>query len=130
MPRQFNITVNNVEYDVAVLEVNAGTSQIMPSYTPVAGASQANSAPAAVPAAASAAPAQAGSGDQCAQMGGVVAHIHIKIGDSVNEGDKILELEAMKMKVPVIATRSGKVTRILVAIGDGVENGQPLATIA
>ncbi|MFZ4534723.1 biotin/lipoyl-containing protein [Propionivibrio sp.] len=130
MPRQFKITVNNVEYDVAVLELNAGTSQLMPSYTPTAGASQASSAPAAVPAAASAAPAKAGSGDQCAQMGGVVAHIHIKIGDSVNEGDKIIELEAMKMKVPVIADRSGKVTRILVAIGDGVENGQPLATIA
>lgn len=129
MPRQFKVTVNNVDYDVSVLELNAGSSQLMPSYTPIAGASQVSTAP-AVAHTASSAPAAAGAGDQCAQMGGVVAHIHIKVGDSVNEGDKIFELEAMKMKVPVIATRSGKVTQILVAIGDGVENGQALATLA
>ena len=32
MPRQFKVTVNNVEYDVAVLELNAGSSQTV-SYT-------------------------------------------------------------------------------------------------
>jgi len=130
MPRQFKITVNNVEYDVAVLELNAGTSQLMPSYTPNPAAAQVSIAQASALAAASSAPAAAGSGDQCAQMGGVVASIAVKQGQSVNEGDVIIELEAMKMKVPVVADRAGKVTRILVAVGDGVESGQVLLTIA
>ena len=62
----------------------------------------------------------------------VVANYPIPSGAHivVNEGDKIVELEAMKMKVPVIASCSGKVSRILVAVGDGVENGQVLVTIA
>jgi len=131
MSRQFKITVNNVEYDVAVLELNAGSSQLMPSYTPTPATAQVSTAPAsAAPTAASSAPAAAGSGDQCAQMGGVVASIAVKQGQSVNEGDVIVELEAMKMKVPVVADRAGKVSRILVAVGDGVESGQVLLTIA
>ena len=40
------------------------------------------------------------------------------------------ELEAMKMKVPVMAGCSGKVTRIAVAVGDAVESGQVLVVIA
>jgi len=130
MPRQFKITVNNVEYDVAVLELNAGSSQLMPSYTPTPAAAQISTAAVSAPSVASSAPVAAGSGDQCAQMGGVVASIAVKQGQSVNEGDEIVVLEAMKMKVPVVADRAGKVSRILVAVGDGVENGQVLLTIA
>ncbi|MBK7423265.1 MAG: biotin/lipoyl-binding protein [Propionivibrio sp.] len=133
MPRQFKITVNNVEYDVAVLELNAGSSQMMPSYTPTMTSAQASTAAVSAPpvASTSSAPAAAaGSGDQCAQMGGVVASIAVKQGQSVNAGDVIVELEAMKMKVPVIADRSGQVSRIAVAVGDGVESGQVLLTIA
>ncbi|MBK7355734.1 biotin/lipoyl-containing protein [Propionivibrio sp.] len=131
MPRKFKITVNNVDYDVDVLEISAGTSQVMPAYTPtVSAVAPISSVPAAAAAPTSTAPAAAGTGDQCAQMGGVVVYIHVKQGQSVNEGDVVVELEAMKMKVPVVANRSGQVTRILVAVGDGVENGQPLITIA
>jgi len=130
MPRQFKITVNNVDYDVAVLEISAGSSQVMPAYTPTAAAVAPISAVPASATAASPAPVAAGSGDQCAQMGGVVVNIAVKEGQAVNEGDVVVELEAMKMKVPVVANRSGKVSRILVAVGDGVENGQTLLTIA
>jgi biotin carboxyl carrier protein len=63
-------------------------------------------------------------------MSGVVAGIFVKQGQSVNEGDRIVELEAMKMKVPVVATRAGNVAQILVAVGDGVEKGQVLISLA
>jgi biotin carboxyl carrier protein len=130
MPRIFKITVNGTEYDVVVEELTDGATQIMPRYTPSSvPASAVSTAPAVAVAAPRSAAPTAGSGDQCAQMGGVVVHIHVKQGQSVNEGDKIAELEAMKMKVPVIANRSGQVSRILVAVGDGVESGQALLTI-
>ena len=62
-------------------------------------------------------------------MGGVVASVLVKTGQAVNEGDTIAELEAMKMKIPVVATESGAVTSIQVAEGDPVEIGQVLITI-
>jgi glutaconyl-CoA/methylmalonyl-CoA decarboxylase subunit gamma len=128
MQRLFKITVNGTDYDVAVQELTDVTSQIMPKYSAAAPALATSPAPA--PAASPAPKAQAGAGDQCAQMSGVVASILVKQGQSVNEGERILELEAMKMKVPVVATRSGSVAQILVAVGDGVEKGQALISIA
>ena len=134
MQRVFKISVNGTSYDVAVEELTDGGAQLMPNYTPgaaVAPISYIAPAASVVSAApASAAPAPAGSGDQCAQMGGVVANILVKEGQSVNEGEKIIELDAMKMKVPLMANRSGKISHLVVAVGDGVSGGQPLLTIA
>ena len=130
MSRLFKITVNGTDYDVAVDELTDITSQIMPKYVATAPASSGSVTATSAPAAASQPVAKAGSGDQCAQMGGVVASIHVKEGQTVSEGERIMDLEAMKMKVPVIANCSGKITRLLVSAGDGVENGQVLATIA
>lgn len=128
MQRVFKIAVNGTSYDVVVEELTSATSAIMPNYTP-APATAASPAPAPA-AAASVAKGPAGAGDQCAQMGGVVAGIMVKEGQQVNEGDRIAELEAMKMKVPVMATRAGQVSKISVAVGDAVESGQVLLTIA
>ena len=126
MQRTFKITVNGTSYDVAVEELSSGTSAMMPSYTP--SVPVATAAPAAV--AVTAAPAAAGAGDQVAQMGGVVAAILVKEGQKVAEGERIVELEAMKMKVPVMATRAGQIAKVRVAVGDAVETGQVLLTIA
>jgi biotin carboxyl carrier protein len=129
----FKITVSGKEYDVTVQELTSGAA-IMPNYigTPAAAAPAAVAAVAPAPQAAApqASTAAAGSGDQCAQMGGIVTSILVKQGQDVNVGDKIVELEAMKMKFPVQASVSGKVSRILVAAGDAVIAGQPLITLS
>ena len=127
MPRVFKINVNNTEYNVTVEELTSSTQSI-PNYTPSMPVAPANFAAPASTAASTL--SQAGSGDQCAQMAGVISSILVKEGQSVNEGEKIIELEAMKMKVPVMANCSGKISRILVTVGDGVSGGQPLLTIA
>lgn len=138
MQRLFKITVNGKEYDVAVQELTSGAA-MMPNYiggVPAAASAPAGPAPAAVtPAAAPKAadappPVAAASGDQVAQMGGVVANLLVKEGQDVKEGERIVELEAMKMKIPVVASVSGKVSRVLVAVGDAVAAGQPLVTIS
>ncbi len=128
MQRHFKLNVNGADFDVVVEEVSS-------TYLPQKSAPAAY-VPAPVPSAATpiAAPvassAPAGAGDQCAQMGGVVASIAVKEGQAVSQGDRIAELEAMKMKVPVMASCSGKVTRIAVAVGDAVESGQVLVVLA
>ena len=131
MQRLFKITVNGKEYDVAVQELTAGAA-LMPNYlgTPTAAAPAAVAAVPVQAAAPASAPVAAGSGDQCAQMGGVVAGILVKEGHSVSEGERIVELEAMKMKVPVMASMSGKVSRVLVSVGEAVTAGQPLITLS
>lgn len=129
MPRLFKVTVNGREYEVAVLEITAGQATL--AEQPVAAASSAGTVPAPLQAATAArqAPA-AGSGDAVAGMGGVVVEVLAKVGQTVAAGDRLVILEAMKMKTPITATRAGQVTRVLVAAGDAVEAGQPLVTIA
>ncbi len=50
-------------------------------------------------------------------------------GDSVKEGDTLLLIEAMKVFNPIVATKSGTVSRILVTDGTPVEFGEPLVII-
>lgn len=133
MSRQFKVTVNGREYDVSVLELTAGQASPAAPAMPVAmpAPSMGNiaggvSAPTASPA--TSVPS-AGSGDVVAGMGGVVVEVDAKVGQTVAAGDRLLVLEAMKMKTPIIATRGGQVTRVLVAPGDAVEGGQALVTI-
>ncbi|MDH3976064.1 MAG: biotin attachment protein [Deltaproteobacteria bacterium] len=64
-----------------------------------------------------------------AQMPGVVWKILKKAGDSVDEGESILILEAMKMEVPVAAPKAGTLTAIEVSEGEHITNGQELAKI-
>jgi biotin carboxyl carrier protein len=72
----------------------------------------------------------AANGDELAQLAGTVVVVDVKVGQSVKQGDRLILMEAMKMKTPVIASRSGAVTRVLVKPGDTVEGGQPLVTIS
>ncbi|RLB20487.1 MAG: acetyl-CoA carboxylase biotin carboxyl carrier protein subunit [Deltaproteobacteria bacterium] len=56
-----------------------------------------------------------------APMGGKVIDIKVNPGDTVNEGDEVVIIEAMKMELPVVATASGTVKEIKCKKGDAVE---------
>jgi len=62
-------------------------------------------------------------------MGGVIVEVDAKVGQTVAAGDRLLVLEAMKMKTPIVANKGGQITRVLVSPGDAVESGQALVTI-
>ncbi len=53
----------------------------------------------------------------------------VKVGQSVKEGQTILIIEAMKTMNQIPATKSGKITEILVEDGQPVEFGDPLVVI-
>lgn len=127
MQRKFKITVNGVDYQVAVEELGDSPLAVAPApVAPLAAVASLAAAPAALAPAAN----EAVGSDELAQMGGAVAHLYVKLGQMVGEGERLMDLEAMKMKIPVISSKAGTVTRILVAEGDAVENGQPLLSIA
>lgn len=54
---------------------------------------------------------------------------YVKVGDTVNEGDTLCLIEAMKTFNPVKAPHGGKVVKILVETGDPIEYGEPLIVI-
>ena len=56
-----------------------------------------------------------------APMGGKVLDVKVKPGDTVNEDDEVIILEAMKMELPIVATESGTVKEIKCNNGDTVE---------
>ena len=53
----------------------------------------------------------------------------VKVGDKVTEGQTLLIIEAMKTMNPIPATKSGTILEMLVATGQPVEFGEPLAVI-
>ncbi|CAB0835523.1 acetyl/propionyl/methylcrotonyl-CoA carboxylase subunit alpha [Corynebacterium diphtheriae] len=64
-----------------------------------------------------------------APMQGTVIKINAEEGDEVAEGDTVVVLEAMKMENPVKAHKSGVVTGLAIAAGEGVTKGQVLLEI-
>lgn len=133
MEKKFRITVEGKQYIVAVEDISIeGAQNLYPepgsmSVTPQA-AAPVPTAPAPV-AASTSSPTAAGPGDEVAPLGGVVQAVHVSIGQAVNEGDKLVSLEAMKMITHVVARRGGKVISIAVKPGDPVDAGQALLTI-
>ena len=68
-------------------------------------------------------------GDLTAQMPGQVIAVLVSAGDSVQAGQTLVVLEAMKMEIRVAAPADGVVKKVLVSVGDIVERGQSLLEI-
>ena len=83
------------------------------------------------PAASGAAPAApAGDGEPVpAPLAGNIFEVLVKPGQRVEEGERVLVLEAMKMETDVAAPRAGTVAEVRVKPGDAVAVGDVLLTI-
>ena len=60
---------------------------------------------------------------------GTIAEIFVKEGDKVEEGDKLMVLEAMKMKNTVSAEFAGTVKSVNVKVGDRVPKNEVVFVI-
>lgn len=63
-----------------------------------------------------------------APMNGVVVEIKVNVGDSFNQGDTLVVIEAMKMKTNINAKTNGTVKSINVKLGDTVDQNAALIT--
>ncbi|MDY2627170.1 MAG: biotin/lipoyl-containing protein [Lachnospiraceae bacterium] len=126
--KNYRITVNGTAYDVMVEEMDGNTSSAS------AAVSGAAVKPAVKPAVKSAARSETGSGaagniQVKAGAAGKVVKIEAGVGVSVNKGDTVVIIEAMKMEIPVVAPENGTVASIECKIGDAIDSGAVLATL-
>ena len=112
----YSVRVNGKDYTVEVSTGGAiGTAPIPATTAP---------APIAAPAAST-----AGGSPLLAPLPGSIFTMKCKEGDTVNEGDTVLVMEAMKMESEVTAHQSGTIQSILVKEGDNVQTGDELMVI-
>ena len=134
------------ESDIGELEIKEGEESVRISRasTTVVAAAPVAAAPAPAPAAAPApvaetapaAPEVSGHAVKSPMVGTFYrspapgAPAFVEVGQSVNIGDAVCIVEAMKMMNQIEADKSGTVTAILVEDGEPVEFDQPMITIA
>ena len=63
-------------------------------------------------------------------MPGSVLATEVAAGTSVAKGDLLLIMEAMKMEHRITAPRNGVIDAVHVSVGDQVDNGQLLVSMA
>ena len=64
-----------------------------------------------------------------APLAGNIFKINVTVGQSVNSGDVVMIMEAMKMETEVRATRAGTVSSLTVKEGDAVQVGDTLMVL-
>ena len=121
---KLNITIDGKTYEV---EVEAAEPEA-PAGQNFSGVNI-GSAPLRVPASAPAAPAPVGPAvneDKVCRspVSGIVVRITAQVGQTLQPGDILLVLEAMKMETNITAPSAGKIAAIRVNQGDGVQAGQ------
>lgn len=134
---KFNVTVGDVEDNKVHVEVNGTPYDVELDKAPAAAASiKKSKAPAAAPRTESgekvitkpAAPAGGGVAVK-SPLPGTIMSINVSEGQSVNAGDTVCVLEAMKMENDIHCTTGGTVKKILVAVGDAILEGTDIMII-
>lgn len=69
---------------------------------------------------------QRSDGSLAASIPAVVAEILVSAGDQVQDGDKLILLESMKMVIPIQAPYAGVITAVNCTTGESVQAGVPL----
>ena len=124
---KLNITIDGKTYEVDVDAAEPETPAAAPYNL---GGLNIGSAPLRVPA--SSAPAPPPAGDKpvneekvCrSPVSGIVVRLAAQVGQSLQAGDILLVLEAMKMETNITAPSAGKIAVIRVNQGDSVQAGQ------
>ena len=111
----------DVNVDGKLYRVEVAPSGTLSSVTPVTQSTQSSSP---------SVPAQTAAENTIeAPLAGNVFKLLVRSGDSVEEGDVVMILEAMKMETEIRSAFAGMVTNVLVGEGDAVTSGQALIAL-
>lgn len=119
---KLNITIDGNTYEVEVEAVEPNAPAPLTRKLPM------GSAPVRVPAAPAPGPAENIPLDEkkvCrSPVSGIIIKVAARVGQSLQTGDVLLVMEAMKMETNIIAPAPGKIAAIHVTEGDSVQSGQ------
>lgn len=115
--KHYHVNVNGTDYEIEIEEISAEEAKAHQASAPAAAAA---SAPAAVP---------TGAETVSAPMPGTILDVKASVGQSVNKGDVLMILEAMKMENEIMAPKSGKVVSVNVSKGASVKTGDVLLAV-
>ncbi len=148
---KYQYKVKGVDYDVEIEDVEGNIAKVnvngipfeVELKQPIKAAHTVHTPHVVKPAAAAPAPQSApvqkeekakpavGSGTPLkAPLPGTITSVNVKPGDTVNAGDSVVVLEAMKMQNNIEAENGGTVKDVLVKPGDSVLEGDTLIVIA
>ena len=136
----YEVEIEEVEGNIAKVNVNGIPFEIEmqrpinaakhPTIVKPKVAAPVQPAPSAAPASKPQAAAAPASGNALkAPLPGTITSVNVKVGDTVNVGDVVIILEAMKMQNNIEAETAGTITAINVTPGDSVMEGAVLLTI-
>jgi oxaloacetate decarboxylase alpha subunit len=118
-PETYTVDVNGKKFVVAVSE-GGEISQIQSE----------GGAPSA-PAASTPAPAPVAGGESVkAPLGGNIFKVLVSPGDTVEDGEVLIILEAMKMETEIRAHQAGTIGEVFIKVGDAVSPDDEMLTIA
>ncbi len=133
---EYEVNIMNVEDNIIELEVNGSNykvevdKSIQPVKTPRLVRSRAVPATDSTPSVGTGSKIPASpSGLIKSPLPGTVISIHVKEGDTVKVGQKLMVLEAMKMENNIDSDKEGKITSISVRPGQSVMEGDVLIEI-
>ena len=64
-----------------------------------------------------------------APMRGRVIRVHVEKGSQVKERDRMCDIEALKMEMPIMAPASGTIKEVNISVGEEIGGGDPLFVI-
>lgn len=113
--KNYRVNVNGTEYEVAIEEIAASEVKKTAPATPPSAPKE---------------NAPAGAGEKItAPMPGNILSVNVTAGQTVQSGDILMILEAMKMENEIMAPKAGTVTSVVVSKGTSVATGDLLCTI-
>jgi biotin carboxyl carrier protein len=129
--RKFKITINGKTFIVSVEEIDSDEKATITGVKGIGVKQVKQKKPSSIPKIISKKTIDRGSenGVVRAPIPGVILSIDVKIGDEVEEGSRLLVLEAMKMENEILSPVKGSVKEIRVTARDRVEKEEVLVVI-
>ena len=127
---KLKVTVDGKVYEVEV-EVAPEPAPTLPTFMTQSGTASVSAAPVASGGDGNAGEVAVDESKVCrSPVSGIAVKANVRPGETIQPGDLLFVLEAMKMETEITAPVGGKVAEVKVKVGDSVKSGQVVLTWA